>query len=356
MNRAIELAERGLVPDALIRAGIRRLLHRQLAVAAREPAARRAASRADLRARLAAGPITIATGAANAQHYEVPSAWFRAVLGPRMKYSACLWPDEVATLAEAEESMLDLTCRRARLDDGMAVLDLGCGWGSLTLWIAERYPRCRVLAVSNSAGQRAHIEAECARRGFRHVTVVTADIAAFEPGDTFDRVISIEMLEHVRNHTVLFERIARWIRPGGSMFTHVFAHRELAYLYETDGEEAWMARHFFTGGMMPSEDWLATASPALPAVEQWRVSGLDYHFTLEAWLSRLDTARDSALEVLVAAEARGGAADASARTRARLQLQRWRIFLLACSELFAWQGGGEWFVSHTRFEPNRFAR
>lgn len=337
----IEWAERGWVPDALVRAGIRGLLAAHLKRLYAVPAPERAERQRRLRATLASGPVTVHAADANRQHYEVPAEFFRLVLGPRLKYSACSWPAGVTTLEAAEAAALALACERAGLADGMHVLDLGCGWGSLSLWIAEHYPNCRVTALSNSAGQRRHIEGECARRGFMNVRVLTADVATFDTPERFDRVMSVEMLEHVRNHGALFARLARWLRPGGRCFVHVFAHREQAYLYETEGEEAWMARHFFTGGMMPSERWLAGASEALVETGRWRENGRDYARTLEAWLARLDERADEARAVL----ARAGEPDPAR------QLRRWRIFLMACAELFAWRGGEEWFVSHTTFAP-----
>jgi cyclopropane-fatty-acyl-phospholipid synthase len=341
LSGPIDWAERGWVPDALVRLGIRGLLAAHLRRLYAPPAEARAALQARLRDSLRAGPVTVHADDANAQHYDVPAEFFRIVLGPRLKYSACAWPQGVTTLAAAEEAMLARTAGRARLADGQSILDLGCGWGSLTLWIAEHFPGARVTALSNSAGQRRHIERTCRERGLGNVRVITADVAAFDTDERFDRVVSVEMLEHVRNHEALFARVARWLSPGGCCFVHVFAHRELAYLYETGGEEAWMARHFFTGGMMPSERWLSGYDRDLVEVERWRENGRDYARTLEAWLSRLDARGAEAREVL----ARTGESDPAR------QVRRWRLFLMACAELFAWRGGEEWFVSHALYAP-----
>jgi cyclopropane-fatty-acyl-phospholipid synthase len=343
----IELAERGLLPDALVRLGIRRLLTRQLAEAARGGPAERARRKEALVARLERDPIAVHTADANAQHYEVPAGFYRHWLGPRLKYSACLWEEGVPDLAAAEEAMLALYAERAALADGQRILDLGCGWGSFTLWAAERFPAARLLAVSNSAGQRAFIEGEAARRGLANVEVRTADANAFEPSRTFDRVVSVEMLEHVRNHAAMFERIARWLEPGGLLFVHVFTHRDLVYLYETEGRETWMARHFFTGGIMPSHDLLPRHQRHLALEADWRVDGRHYQRTLEAWLANLDRAREAALRELAdGLRAVGRPAEPAALRR---QLQRWRIFLMACAELFGYAGGSEWGVSHYRF-------
>jgi cyclopropane-fatty-acyl-phospholipid synthase len=338
----VAAAESGRVPDPLLRFGIRRLVaerRRELLAPGFEAAL--ASKRAFLE-ETARGPIAVATARANEQHYEVPPAFFEQVLGPRLKYSCALWDAGVASLAAAEERMLAVTCERAGLADGMTVLDLGCGWGSLTLWIAERLPGCRVLGVSNSKPQREHILRRAAERGLANVEVTTADVNAFEPERRFDRVVSVEMFEHVRNHELLLARIAGWLAPGGRLFVHHFCHREAAYPYETEGAGNWMGRHFFTGGMMPSADLLLRRQRELEVEAQWRVSGRHYERTSNAWLENLDARGDAVLETLA------GAYGADA---ARLWRQRWRMFFLACAELFGFAGGEEWFVTHVRMAP-----
>jgi cyclopropane-fatty-acyl-phospholipid synthase len=338
----IRLAEAGLVPDPLLRIGIRRLLRRRLReLEAGGAEVQLRAKRAFLDAQRQA-PIALVPELANEQHYEVPPAFFEQVLGPRMKYSCALWPDGVRELAAAEEHMLALTLERAGVEDGMRVLDLGCGWGSLSLYLAERHPHCRVLAVSNSKPQREFILGRAARGGLDNVEVVTADVNRFEPEARFDRVVSVEMFEHVRNHERLLARIARWLAPGGRLFVHHFSHREHAYPYEAAGDDDWMARHFFSGGLMPSDDLLLHHPRDLRVEEQWRVSGTHYQKTSEAWLARLDASRERVLPVL--AQAYGPA-------QAGLWLQRWRLFFLACAELFGWQDGEQWWVSHVRMAP-----
>jgi cyclopropane-fatty-acyl-phospholipid synthase len=332
----IELAERGLVPDAVLRRGIRGLLAAQLARARRRGDDTADAQEA-FRRHLADGPIAVETATANAQHYEIPPEFFAPWLGPRMKYSAALWPEGVTDLAAAEEAMLDLSCRRAGLAPGMRVLELGCGWGSLTLWMAERYPGARITALTNSASQAAWVGARAAARGLSGVAVVRANVAEFDTAERFDRVVTVEMMEHLRNWEALLRRVAGWLAPEGRMFVHVFSHRDFAYLYETDDTESWMARHFFTGGMMPSHDLLPAFDRDLATLERWVVDGTHYQKTLEAWLVRLDAARGRVLPVL--AGAYGG-------RQAMRQLRRWRIFLLACTELFGWNGGATWRVSH----------
>jgi cyclopropane-fatty-acyl-phospholipid synthase len=320
----------GLVPEPLLRLGIR-------AVCALRLVEERGRDRAALLEQLRAGELAVATDAANAQHYEVPAAFFTRVLGPHLKYSSCYWPPGVTTLAAAEAAMLELSCARAGLADGQRVLDLGCGWGSASLWIAARYPCSRVTAVSNSRTQRDFIVARAAERGLTNLEVRTADVRALElPAASFDRVVSIEMLEHVRNYEHMFARIARWLRSDGQCFVHVFAHRHHAYPFDDRGASDWMAREFFTGGMMPSASLFHAFDRDLAVADQWHVSGTHYARTAEAWHDNL-CAHRAELEAIV------GTAG----------WHKWRVFFLACAELFGYAGGREWLVAHYRFKRQR---
>lgn len=336
----LAVAERGWLPDAVLRAGIRRLLGRRLGREYAGSPGQRAERKAALVEAMRAAPVAIHTEAANRQHYEVPAAFFELVLGPRLKYSACLWPEDDMSLAAAEKAMLVTTCERAELADGQQILELGCGWGSLTLWMAEHYPASHIMAVSNSHSQAEFIRTRAMERGFGNVECVVADVREYDPGRQFDRVVSLEMFEHMRNWETLLHRIAGWLLPGGKLFIHVFCHRECPYFFETGGAGDWMGRHFFTGGLMPSEDLPQHFQEDLVLEEQWRVNGRHYARTCRAWLQRLDAHRAAARNVL-AAEC--GAAGAARRVR------RWRLFFMACEELFDWNGGREWFVSHYRF-------
>ena len=334
------LAEAGAFPDPAVRFVIRRLLDGRLRQSVWGDQSLREAEERALLASLERGPIAISVDAANEQHYEVPASFFEQVLGPRLKYSSCHWDSTTPDLGAAEEAMLTLTAARAGVEDGMRILDLGCGWGSFTLWAAERFPNAQFLGVSNSRLQRELILARAAERGLSNVRVETADINAFDPAERFDRVVSVEMMEHVRNHRALFERIAGWLAPGGAAFSHVFCHRERAYAYELEGESDWMAKYFFTGGMMPSESLFSRYQDHLALRAQWRVGGEHYARTCNVWLERLDSKRDIILPMLSEVYGRD----------ATRWFQRWRLFFMACAELFAYRGGNEWFVSHYRWE------
>ncbi|MEM9073386.1 MAG: cyclopropane-fatty-acyl-phospholipid synthase family protein [Myxococcota bacterium] len=329
----MSLLTRGLIPDVLLRAGIRFVCAERLRKERRSQG-----TIAGHLAALRSSPIAIATRKANEQHYEVPPAFFRFVLGPRLKYSAAYFPPGVTSLATAEESALALVSSRAELQDGQRILELGCGWGSLTLWMAERFPASKIVAVSNSAAQRNAIEASVRTRKLTNVEVRTADMNAFAPAATFDRVVSVEMFEHMRNWEALLRKVASWLNPEGRVFLHVFAHRRYAYLYENEGRADWMAREFFSGGQMPSHDMLSHLETPFSIDERWRIDGTHYARTAEAWLRNLDAHQSEVLRIFRDA----GASDP------RGDLRRWRIFFLACAECFAFRGGSEWGVSHYR--------
>jgi cyclopropane-fatty-acyl-phospholipid synthase len=344
---SLRLLERDLLPDAVIRFGIRRLLAERLRDERKGDVEAQQASLMQLVERLRESPVAIATREANEQHYEVPTAFFEQVLGRHLKYSSCYYRGGVTSLDDAEAAMLGLTCERARLRDGEDILELGCGWGSLTLWMAAHFPDARITAVSNSRTQKQFIDARAAQRGLRNVEVITCDVNVLEfPAERrFDRVVSVEMFEHVRNYETLLRRIAGWMRPQATLFVHIFTHKEFAYPFEVtgsgDGPGDWMSKHFFTGGIMPSDDLLLYFQSDLQLREHWHVPGVHYQKTAEAWLTRMDRARASLLPLF---ESTYGKADA------RKWWVCWRVFFMSCAELWGYRGGEEWLVSHYLFQ------
>ncbi|MBI5085688.1 MAG: class I SAM-dependent methyltransferase [Acidobacteria bacterium] len=328
------------IPDWLIRLGIRRLVAARLREEGEGGAEAQAERLMRFIKQLRRSPVAVRPEAANEQHYEVPAEFFRQVLGPHMKYSCALWSG-AGGLAEAENAMLELTCRRARLEDGQDVLELGCGWGSLSLFMAGRYRHSRILAVSNSASQKRYIEAEAGKRGLTNLEVATADMNAFTTERRFDRIVSVEMFEHMRNYGELLRRISSWSRPEALLFVHVFSHSRFAYPFEVRDASDWMAQHFFTGGLMPSDDLLLHFQDDFRIRERWRLSGAHYQKTAEAWLDNLDRHRSEVMALF---------AEVYGEDAVLLWLVRWRVFFMACAELFGYEHGKEWMVSHYLFE------
>ena len=337
----VKCVERGVVPDRWVRAGIRRLLRERLAEIHESDVERATELTECFLAEMNLAPIALTPDKANEQHYEVPAEFYASVLGPRRKYSCCYWPAGVETLTAAEEAALALTCERAELSDGQRILELGCGWGSLSLWMAERYPASQIVAVSNSQSQRAYIQARATERGLGRLRVITADMNDFATGEQFDRVVSVEMFEHMRNWRALFRRIHDWLVPDGRFFLHVFCHRATPYPYEDRGPGDWMSRTFFSGGMMPSDDLALRFQDHLRCTRRWRWCGRHYERTLRAWLALMDSRRAEIMPIL---------ARTYGESEAARWWVRWRLFFLACAELFGYRGGREWWVSHYLFE------
>jgi len=336
-SRAFRVAESGMLPDPLARAGIEVLVGRT-----KRQLARASVPEADFAAAMGDQAIAEHADAANRQHYELPPEFFTLTLGPRGKYSCCLYPTGRESLAEAELLALEETVAHAGLEDGQSILELGCGWWSLTLFMAERFPNAQITAVSNSAPQRRHIEAEAEARRLTNIHVVTADMNEFVPERSFDRIVSVEMFEHLSNWRDFLRRIRTWLVPAdGRLFVHVFSHRRSPYRFDHGNEADWIARHFFTGGIMPSHGLIRRFPECFSVEKDWRWNGLHYRRTAVDWLARFDGNRDLISPIL--AQIYG--ADAG------LWRQRWRLFYLATAGLFGHAKGEEWGVSHYLLRP-----
>jgi cyclopropane-fatty-acyl-phospholipid synthase len=337
---AINFAENGFLPYWLLRFGIRQRVSRKLSIESSKSADQRDAFIETLRS----SAVAIDTDKANDQHYEVPTDFYRLALGNRLKYSSCYWPDGCETLDEAEDAALEQVGERAKLIDGQDVLDLGCGWGSFTLWAAARFPNSNFLSVSNSYSQAKHIREQAVLRNLNNVEVVTNDINDFSPGRQFDRIVSVEMLEHVRNYEEIFARISSWMKEDAHLFIHVFSHRKYAYAFDADNPREWMAREFFTGGLMPSHDLLPSFDRHLRQDESWILDGTHYEKTANAWLENMNRNEEAVKELFN---------QSYGEDNSEQWMWRWRLFFLACAELFGYKGGSEWGVSHYRFSKRK---
>jgi cyclopropane-fatty-acyl-phospholipid synthase len=341
-KHVLDWVELGMVPDVLVRRAIRRLCVKRLDEIDQGDCEANLRQLETFVAQMNQSCIAPIPDVANEQHYTVPPALFELILGQRLKYSSCFWPPGVSSLDEAEDAALQATCERAELADGMRVLELGCGWGAVSLWIAEHYPHCEITAVSNSPSQREYILAKAQQRGLsENLTVITADMNEFDIAEQFDRVISLEMFEHMRNYQALLQRISHWLTPEGKLFIHIFCHRELAYEFVDRGETDWMSRHFFSGGIMPSDQLLFRFQEHLRVARQWRWDGTHYQKTAEGWVANMDRNREKTLKVLSTTY---GEKDAVR------WFNRWRLLFLAGAELFGYQQGQQWWVSHYLLE------
>ena len=337
MKATLKMAERGLLSDALIRLGIRKLLRNRINEIHPGNCENHTRLLQSFINDMDENPIAVNTIEANEQHYELPPLFFQKVLGKHLKYSSCYYTIGEESLDDAESAMLEIYGERAQLSDNMDILELGCGWGSLTLWMAKKYPNSRITAVSNSANQKTFIDEQCKNLQINNITILTSDMNEFQIEDRYDRIVSVEMFEHLRNYRRMLNRVSQWLRDEGKLFIHIFAHNKHPYLFEIKDDEDWMSKYFFTGGMMPSDDLLHYFQDNLKLDNHWRVSGNHYSKTARDWLKKLDANKEEILPVLT---------ETYGKWNSKLWLQRWRIFLMSCEELFGFNDGQEWWVSH----------
>ena len=331
---------RGLIPDSLLRRGVRNQGRQRLQMM----------KNTDLKQeyltflkQASSGKIAVHTDDANNQHYEVDSEFFQYCLGKNLKYSSCYWNDDTSSLDEAEDIMLDLYCKRAKIEDGMTILDVGCGWGSLSLYLAQKYPKSKITGVSNSNSQRKFIEKLGYERNLHNLNIVTKDINSFDTNKKFDRIISIEMFEHTKNSKILMDSINKWLAPDGLFFMHVFAHKYNPYYFDTEQKNAWMAKYFFTGGMMPNHDLFRDLESDLNYQKSWMLSGTHYEKTSNAWLDKMDSNKTKILELF---------RRNNSNSVAKKKFYFWRLFFIACAEIFGYNGGSEWIISHHLFKKS----
>jgi len=331
------LLNHNLVPDFLIRQKIRKLNEERLSVERGKYSSEYVEKFIqDLKSL----PIAIETKSANEQHYEVPADFFKLCLGEHLKYSCCYWINANDNLNTAEENMLKLTCERADLIDGLSILELGCGWGAISLWMAKTYPNSKITSVSNSESQKEYIYKECEMRGITNLEVITADMNVFQTEKKFDRVVSVEMFEHMKNYDILLNKISNWLKDNGKLFVHIFTHKNFSYHFETEGKNDWMGKYFFTGGIMPSHNLLDHFNNDLKIVKNWIVEGTHYHRTAESWLDNMDQNKDKISDIFKLTYGKN-------HIKWRVY---WRIFFMACSELWKTSNGNEWQVSHYLFK------
>ncbi|ATH07112.1 SAM-dependent methyltransferase [Halobacteriovorax marinus] len=339
MSVLINAVENGFIPNFALRIGIRNLLKKRLS----EIEQNYSFHREVILNKLGETPMAIETQAANEQHYELPATFFTYALGRNLKYSCSLYERGAQTLDQAEDAMLELYCDRAQFSDGMKILELGCGWGSLTLHMARKYPQSEIIAISNSHGQREFIENKMQDEGITNVKIITKDINEFQISEKFDRVVSIEMFEHVRNYRPLFANISNWLKDDGKLFIHIFCHKDATYFFETEGDDNWMGKYFFTGGIMPSFDLFERVQDSMKLSQKWKINGQNYQRTSEDWFNKMEENSSTIMNLMK---------ETYGEDQAKQWFNRWKIFFASCAELFGHNNGNEWFVGHYLFEKN----
>lgn len=341
IKKLIKISESRLLPDFLIRFGIRQLLKKRIASLVDKDIEKNHQKKMGFVKEMNNSPIALVPELANEQHYEVPSKFYDYCLGRQKKYSSCYWDEKTNSLNQSESLSLKLTSDHACLENGQTILELGCGWGSLTLWMAKNFPKSKITAVSNSKSQKSYILNEAKKRKLKNIKVITEDMNQFSTKDKFDRVVSVEMIEHMRNHKQLFKNISTWLKPKGMFFMHIFVHQSQPYLFEVEGDDDWMSQYFFSGGMMPSKDLPLYFQENLKLINQWDWPGIHYEKTANAWLANLDKNEAEVLPVLKTTYG---------EKAGEMWFQRWRIFFMACAELWGFKNGAEWRVGHYLFK------
>ena len=341
IKASLALAEKGLLPDSIIRGGIRKLVEKRLQEIQSNNCEAGIASLTLFIKAMNVANIAEVPELANAQHYEVPAEFFHLCLGNQGKYSSCFWMPETECLDEAEILALKQTCDHADIQDGQHILELGCGWGSLSLWMATHYPKSQITGVSNSNSQREYIMQMAKSLGIANLNIITADMNVFEAPEKYDRIVSVEMFEHMRNWQLLYGKVADWLKPNGKFFKHIFVHRSTPYLFEVQEKDDWMSQYFFSGGMMPSDDLPLQFQDSLKIKQRWRWDGTHYEKTANAWLLNMDANKEAITPILV---------QTYGAKEAEMWRNRWRMFYMACAELFGYNNGQEWWVTHYLFE------
>jgi len=337
----IKLSEKQLIPDFAIRYGIRMLLKKRLDSLVSNNPETNIQNKIDFIHKMNSSKIALVPELANKQHYEIPANFYKYCLGRHRKYSSCYWEDNTKNLDEAELLSLKLTTQHAKLTNGQNILELGCGWGSLTLWMAKKFPKSKITAVSNSSSQKTHILEQAKKRNLNNISIITEDMNKFNPKTRYDRIVSVEMIEHMRNHRQLFKKINTWLKPGGLFFMHIFVHKTQPYLFEVQDEDDWMSQYFFSGGMMPSEDLPLFFQEDLKIIDQWSWSGKQYEKTANAWLANIDSNKEKVMKALE---------KIYGKDNSKKWFQRWRIFFMSCAELWGYRDGNEWKVVHYLFK------
>jgi len=341
ISTLIKLSEKKLIPDSVIRYGIRTLLRKRIGSLVSINPETNIQNKIDFIHKMNSSKIALVPELANKQHYEIPANFYKYCLGRHRKYSSCYWEDNTKDLDEAELLSLKLTTQHAKLTNGQNILELGCGWGSLTLWMAKKFPKSKITAVSNSSSQKTHILEQAKKRNLNNISIITEDMNKFNPKTRYDRIVSVEMIEHMRNHRQLFKKINTWLKPGGLFFMHIFVHKTQPYLFEVQDEDDWMSQYFFSGGMMPSEDLPLFFQEDLKIIDQWSWSGKQYEKTANAWLANIDSNKEKVMKTLE---------KIYGKDNSKKWFQRWRIFFMSCAELWGYRDGNEWKVVHYLFK------